>query len=326
MRVAITGATGFVGREVVKLLARQGHEPVALVRSGGDRSAEETQALIPDAIVVEYDPFDVESVGSALKGADGVVNLAGESIFGHWFMNKKRKLQGIRDSRIRTTRLIVDAMADLDPRPRVLVSASAIGFYGPREPDQTCMEDELEATVFKPSDFLAHTCRDWEERAKKARLLGVREVRLRIGMVVGESGGALSVMEGPFKLGLGGRIGSGKQMVSWIHAEDLCRLILFVLNEEEAQGALNATSPNPVSNAEFTKALGRALGRPTLLPVPPLALKLKFGPASLVMITGQCVRPTKALALGFTFRYPTIEDALNSIYLRKAKGNLPITA
>jgi len=299
MRIAITGATGFVGRALLPHLADRGHEGVALLRARPGRA-------VP-AHGRTYDPFDPGSVKTALEGVDAVVNLAGENILGRrWSESAKADL---RASRIETTRVLVEAMGELASPPAVLVSASAIGIYGPREADEPCPEDDPGGD----DSFLATLCRDWEDQACKAGQDGTRVVRLRIGMVLGKEGG-LKKMETPFKLGLGGRVGSGKQVVSWIHVEDLCRLIVFCLDNEGLDGPVNATAPSPVSNAELTRAFAAQLKRPAFLPVPAFAVKLMFGGAAAVLLTGQRVLPTAAESAGFTFRHETIGAALVDVY------------
>ena len=302
MRIAITGATGFVGRALLPLLADRGHDGVALVRARPGRTA--------PAHGRAYVPFDSESVKAALEGVDAVVNLAGENLLSRrWNESVQADL---RASRIETTRVLVEAMGALASPPAVLVSASAIGIYGPRGADEPCPEDD-------PGDdgsFLATLCRDWEAQAAKAAEAGqdgTRVVLLRMGMVLGKEGG-LKKMETPFQLGLGGRVGSGGQVVSWIHVEDLCRLIVFCLDNDSLGGPVNATAPHPVNNAELTKAFAAQLRRPAFLPVPAFAVKLMFGGAAAVLLTGQHVLPTAAEAAGFTFRHETIEAALADIY------------
>jgi uncharacterized protein (TIGR01777 family) len=300
MRIAITGATGFVSQTLIPLLRERGHEAIALVRSKPGRE-------IPEGARA-YDPLARESVAQALHGIEGVVNLAGENLLGRrWNDDVKADL---RRSRIDTTRTLVEAMGALDAPPRVLVSASAIGIYGPREASEPC----LESNPGVEDSFLGVLCRDWEAAAMPAEALGTRVVRLRIGMVLGKGGGGLEQMETPFRLGLGGRVGSGKQIVSWIHLHDLCRLIIFCLETDAVHGAVNATAPQPVSNAAFTKAFAAQLHRPAFLPVPAFAIKLLFGPAAVVVLTGQRVLPTAAQTAGFTFEHPTVESAFAEIY------------
>ncbi len=321
MRVAVTGASGLIGRRLIRILRLAGHAPVALLRERPDRDPEEAQAGLDGAEVRAYDPFDAQSTAAALEGAEGVVNLAGENLFARRW--SKAFLQVLRDSRVLTTRALVQAIRDLSPRPRVLVSGSAVGFYGPRAPEAECREDELEMS-FPPRDVLAGLCREWEGEARRVERYGVREVRLRTGVVLAAGGGALAVMERPFRMGLGGRVGNGRQVMSWIHLDDLCRMIAFALETPAVAGAINGTAPQPVSNAEFTKALGRVLRRPTLLPVPPFALRLLLGPVAAVVTTGQRALPTRVLAAGFRFLLPGVDEALATVYLRKERGFWPL--
>jgi len=324
MRVAITGASGLVGGRLVPHLALRGHEPVALVRFSTGRDLDALAARLRGAAIVEYDSFDAKSTAEAIAGCDGIVNLAGENLFARRW--SAAFLKSLRDSRVLTTRALVQAVRAQERRPSVFVSASAVGFYGPRGPDEVCDEDELEMS-FPGRDDLAALCREWEGEARRVARYGVREVRLRTGVVVSEDGGALQVMETPFRMGLGGRVGSGKQVMSWIHADDLCRVVSFALENPEISGAVNATAPKPVTNAEFTRALGEALSRPTLLPVPPLALRLLLGKVSTVVTSGQKALPTRLERAGFTWLFPTIQEALASTFLRRrghARSNAPL--
>jgi hypothetical protein len=274
MTVAVTGASGLVGRRLTKLLQDRGHT----VRSISLRSA--------------VRPED-------LAGCDAVVNLAGEPVAQRWTAAARQR---IRESRVEGTRALVSAM-QAHP-PNVLVSASAVGYYGSRG-------DEILTEQASPgADFLGQVTTAWEHEALEAEKLGVRVIRLRIGVVLSADGGALAKMLTPFRLGLGGRIGSGKQWMSWIHRDDLCELILVALRESTLRGVLNATSPHPVTNAAFTRALGRALHRPAILPVPALALKLMFGEMSQVLLASQRVVPGAALRAGFEFQYPDVAAAL----------------
>jgi uncharacterized protein len=277
MNVAITGASGFVGRHLTARLEAEGHSTRAIsLRS----------ALTP----------------GALEGCNAVVNLAGENIAQRWTQAAKRR---IRESRVRGTQALVAAMR-ADP-PNMLVSASASGYYGSRG-DELLMEESQPG-----EDFLSQVCIDWEREAQRASDVGVGVAILRFGMVLGTGGGALARMLTPFKLGLGGRIGTGRQWMSWIHMDDLCDLILFVLRRSAlvaGQGVLNATSPNPATNVDFTRELARALNRPAALPVPALALKLLFGEMAQVLLASQRVIPAVALRSGFEFRYPEIGAAL----------------
>ena len=322
MRIAVTGATGFVGRPLVGELIARGHHVAALVRDE-ERAAEQLGAVgqRESLTITKTDLFDAGDTKRAIEGCEGVINLAGENIFGkRW---NKESLKVMRDSRVVTTRALVDAIQACNDRPQVLVSGSAVGFYGARDPDHVCAEDEIDAQQFAPRDVLAHMCLEWEAAAKRVELFGVREVRLRIGIVLGRGGGALSKMERIFKLGAGGRIGSGKQVMSWIHRRDLVRLITFCLEDARARRAMNCTAPTPVSNRVFTKALGKALRRPTIFPIPPAALRLALGKVAQILATGQNAPPRRALGHGFSFHYPTIDEALAAIYPPKTKGAAP---
>jgi uncharacterized protein len=308
MRVAITGASGFVGSRLAALLAAEGHAPVALTRD-----AEAAAPRFGDGVETrEVDPYDVGQVAGAIEGCDGVVNLAGESLFAHrWTRAFRRALE---DSRVESTRALVTALATLEKPPEVLVSGSAVGWYGPRDPDEVLDEDTLDASHFAPEDLLGSICHKWERMAREAERSGVRVVRMRTGVVLDRGGGALAQMERPFKLFVGGRIGSGKQVTSWIHRDDLCRMFLLALEQPTLHGPMNGVAPNPVTNAELSRALAHALGRPCWLPVPPLALRVVLGEVASIVATGQRVVPKRALDAGFRFEYPTIDEALAAIY------------
>lgn len=303
MRVAITGATGFLGRALVPALLAKGHVPVALTRSEPSAG---TLAPGAEARVVTYD--DVASVARALEGADAVVNLAGANVFAkRWSKAYKAEL---RASRLRVTRALVDAMATLKAPPRVLLSGSAVGHYGPRTPGEPVDESAVRAAEFAPGDFLASLCIEWEREARKAELLGVRTVFLRTGVVLGRGDGAYVQLRRITRLFVGGPIAGGKQDVSWIHLADACGLILLALERAEVRGPFNLTAPNPVTNRELAQALGRALHRPSFLPTPGFGLRLGLGEVASMLTTGQRVLPAKALALGYAFRFPTIDAAL----------------
>lgn len=289
MQVAVTGATGFVGRQLVQQLLDAGHVPVPLSRA-------------------EVDPLDPARIARAIRGCRGVVNLQGENLFGRrWRAAVKADLVS---SRVTTTEALVEAFRQLGREaPAVLVSASAVGFYGPREPDQV-----LDETAPQGGDFLAGLCAAWEQAALGACELGTRVVVLRIGAVLGAGGGALAAMEGPFRFFVGGPVGSGKQIMSWIDLDDLCRLVRYALANETLAGPVNATAPFPVSNRMFAKALGRALGRPSWARVPGPVLRLTLGEVATVVTAGQDVRPARALAAGFSFERPTVDESLAAIY------------
>ena len=293
MNITITGATGFVGMRLVHKLLQAGHAVHALARA-------RTAGLPPEVQFSEWHSTQGEPPPESLAAADAVVHLAGEPVARRWTSEVKQR---IRASRVDGTRYLVNALSTQPRRPQVLVNASAIGFYGSRG-DEILTEDSAPG-----DDFLAGVVRDWEKSAELAEALGIRVVRLRIGMVLGQ-GGALAQMLPPFRMGLGGRLGGGKQWMSWIHIEDVTNLILFAIQNNAVRGALNATSPNPVTNAEFTKELAAALHRPAILPIPALAVKLKFGEMANVVLASQRVIPKAAQAAGFQFEYPQLKPAL----------------
>jgi len=301
MRIVIAGATGFVGAALCRRLREGGHIVVALTRS-----PERARARLGDEVeTLAWPDGDPAALAAGLSGAEGVVNLAGENLAaGRWTASRKRALV---DSRLQTTTALVQALSVADPRPAVLVSASAVGYYGDRGDESVSEQSD------PGNDFLANLCQKWEAAAAPAAEAGVRLVRLRIGVVLGPGGGALSKMLLPFRLGLGGPLGSGRQWFSWIHRDDLTRLVAFCLENPEAAGAVNGTAPNPVTNAELSRALGKVLHRPAFLPAPAFALRLALGEMSAMLLTGQRVLPEVALRLGFSFDYPDIEAALRQI-------------
>ncbi|MCS6859827.1 MAG: TIGR01777 family oxidoreductase [Abditibacteriales bacterium] len=300
MKIVITGATGFIGTALCKALTEAEHEVIALTRHAS------AQQRLGDR--VSCATWDGQSAGEwekTLDGADAVVNLAGESIAARWNAAKKEK---IRASRVNATRALVQAMSKAHWRPKVLVNGSAVGYYGPRG------DEELTEESSPGNDFLAEVCQAWEAAAVEAEPLGVRVVRLRIGVVLGEGGGALSKMLPPFKMGVGGPTGSGQQWMSWVHRDDVVGLIQFALERDDVQGALNATAPNPVRNREFAQTLGKVLHRPAFLPTPALAMRLLFGEmADALLLTGQRVLPAAAQRLGYQFRYPDLMSALQAV-------------
>jgi len=299
MRVLITGGSGFVGRHLCQALARQGHSLQVVSRSPG-----KAREQLPDSCDVR---------DSALAFADtppeALINLAGESIAAkRWSEAQKRELI---DSRLRATGELVALCERLqevgEALPRVLVSASAMGYYGDQG-DAEVSEDT------PPHDEFAHRlCAKWEAAAQDVAELGVRTAIVRIGLVLGEGGGSLQKMLPPFKWGLGGRFGSGRQFMPWIHRDDLVAAILFLLERESASGVFNASAPHPVTNAEFTRTLGQALNRPAVLPVPACVLKAGLGEMSRLLLTGADMRPVRLQQAGFTFRYRTLDRALEAI-------------
>jgi uncharacterized protein (TIGR01777 family) len=244
----------------------------------------------------------------ALRGVDVVVNLAGEPVSkGRWSAEKKRR---IRDSRVIGTRNLVTGLAGLEQKPRVLISASAVGYYG------DCGDEELDESSPAGEDFLAQVCADWETEAKAAAELGIRVVCVRIGIVLAPDGGALAQMLTPFKLGVGGRLGSGKQWMPWIHIDDLVGIVLHAIGTEQLHGPVNAVSPNPVTNSEFTRTMGRVLHRPTFIPMPKTALRIAMGRMSEILTASQRALPRVAEGSGYVFDYPNLEGALEATLTR----------
>ena len=295
----VTGASGFVGRTLCRFAVESEHGVVAL-----SRSPDAAAALLPHEAKVEAWQPDTELLKSAaLSEIGAVVHLAGETIGERWNSDKKQR---IRESRVHSTNRLVESLAKADSKPAVLVCASAIGYYG-EGGDQEFTEDSPPG-----NDFLAGVCQDWEAEAQKAEALGIRVVHIRLGHVFGRNGGLLGKMLPPFYMGLGGRLGSGSQWMSWIHIDDVARIILYAIENQNVNGALNATAPLPVRNIEFTKTLGRVIRRPTLFPVPTFALKLRYGEFTDFMLMSQRVLPERTLSMGFEFRYADIESALRA--------------
>lgn len=297
MQVAVTGATGFIGRKLVAALDAAGHSVVIVTR----RPADAARAFPNASGIVEWDLPDRELDPGALEGVDGVVHMAGAPVAQRWTANAKRVIE---ESRIRSTRALVDAVGRTSRPPSVLVSFSAIGYYGPRG------DERLDETASAGADFLAGVCRGWEGEAARAADSGVRVVNPRVGIVVGRGGGALAQMLTPFKLGVGGPIGNGRQWMSWIHVDDVIGIALEALARDTLTGPVNATAPEPVTNRVFSRALGRALHRPAVLPIPVVGLKVLFGGFADILATGQRVIPSKALSAGYEFRYADLDAAL----------------
>jgi uncharacterized protein len=302
MNIAISGASGLVGRRLLKTLAAQRHSLRVWSRHAGTN--------LPAGVAISvWDPVKEEPRAENLKDLDAVIHLAGEPVAQRWTAETRRR---IRDSRVIGTRRLVHAMGKQGQRPKVLICASAVGYYGSRG-DEVLVEGSEAG-----SGFLADVCMEWEQEAQEAEKLGVRVVRARIGMVLDARGGALQKMLPPFRMGVGGRIGSGRQWMAWIHVEDLVGMIGMAL-DSTVSGAMNAVAPAPVTNAEFTRALAAALHRPAVLPVPPVALKLLFGQMAEVILASQRVVPEAASRAGYGFRYPEIGPALANV-LQQGRG------
>lgn len=300
MKVTVTGATGTLGRQVVAELRSRGDEVTVLSRDP-DRARE---ALGDDVRALAWsDPKGEAPPATALEGQDALIHLLGEPVAQRWSDDAKRE---IRDSRVLSTRNLVAALKDVDARPGVLVSQSASGWYGARG-DERVEESEPAA-----DDFLARVCVEWEAEAHKAEELGMRVALTRTGVVLSEDGGALEKMLPPFKLGVGGPVAGGKQYIPWIHTDDVVGALLFCLDTEAASGPVNVSAPEPVTNGEFSKALGRVLHRPAVAPVPALAIKALYGEMSIIVTTGVRAVPARLLELGYGFRQPDLEDALRA--------------
>ena len=280
MTISISGASGFIGRHLMKSLAQAGHSLRALSRHA------------PPA--------------ESLREADAIIHLAGEPVAQRWTAAAKQR---ILDSRVVGTRNLVEALGRLTRRPETLICASAIGYYGSRG------DEVLTESSAPGSGFLPEVCVAWEREAQAAEAFGIRVVRVRTGVVLDANGGALVRMLPPFRMGLGGRLGSGRQWMSWIHLEDLAALFQFAV-ESQVRGPLNAVAPNPVTNSDFTRELAHALRRPAVFPVPEFALKMLFGEMADVLLASQRVAPAAAEAAGFRFRFPQLAPALESLLRR----------
>jgi uncharacterized protein (TIGR01777 family) len=298
MKLVITGASGFIGTALCRELLQRGHTLTLLTR-GAPRE--------PNTGVKRWHhwtPGTLRDWDAELDGVDGVVNLAGEPIAEEkWSATQRRRLE---KSRVDATHVLIQACAKAQHRPKFLINASAVGYYGPRG-DEIITEEAAPGT-----DFLSQLCCNWEGEARQAEQLGMRVVLLRTGIVLGAGGGALAKMVPPFKWFTGGPLSSGKQWMSWIHLHDQVRLILYLMENPQAAGPVNATAPNPERNKDFSRALGKVLHRPSWLPVPGFLLRIGLGEMADMLLTGQRVIPAVAQKLGFEFRYPTLPEALKA--------------
>ena len=301
MKVLITGATGFIGKKLVGELIRRGHNVSILTRDSEGAS----QKLPVNCEVYQWQPELYPPKFEVFKEVNAVIHLAGESIAdGRWTESHKKS---IKNSRVLSTRNLVSAMNSLKHTPEVFLSASAIGFYGGGRPTE--LYEDLPAG----KDFLANVCQEWEQEVVNAKDMGIRTIVLRIGLVLGYDGGAMKKMLAPFWAGLGGKLGSGNQWVSWIHVKDLVSMMIYAIENPPMQGAYNAVSPNPVTNNVFTKSLGKALQRPTILPVPEFVLKIIFGEMVGLLLESQKVSSGKIYKSGFKFNFPDLANALKDI-------------
>jgi hypothetical protein len=300
MKILVTGSTGFIGAKLCQKLNEAQHTVTALSRN----PAKAHQTIPTLRNVYRWDSLNELAPIEALEGLDAVIHLAGETIAGRWDDSKKRS---IRESRVLGTRHLIEGIARCQSKPKALISASAIGYYGDRA-EERLTEDSLPG-----SDFLAGVCKDWEAEAIKAENLDVRVVRVRTGIVLGPGGGALQALLTPFKLGAGGPIGSGHQWWSWVHREDLIGLIVHALHHPEITGPLNATAPNPSRQGVFARTLGRVLHRPAVAPLPAFATKLMLGEFSSELLSSKHVSPKRALDTKYQFQFSELEPALREI-------------
>lgn len=298
MRVTMTGATGRVGGAIVAALQARGDEVTVL-----SRSPERARAAL-GVEAAAWRPDDEPAPAEALAGRDGVIHLAGEDIAQRWTDDVKRRVMRSREL---GTRNLVAGLRAADPRPPALISASAVGWYGRERGDARLTEAEPAG-----QDFLAEVCEAWEREATAAETLGVRVAVIRTGIVLDKDGGALEKMLPPFKLGVGGPVAGGRQYLPWIHLDDLVALYLAALDGADWSGPVNATAPEPPTNKAFSRALGRALGRPAVAPIPGFAVRVLYGEMADIVVTGQRAVPERALALGFTHAHPDLDEALRS--------------
>ena len=303
MEILITGATGLIGRALCHALNEEGHTIVGVSRSS------RKPADVDVAEMVQWDPHAGPLPDDALDQVDAVINLAGEPIAAKRWSDQQKK--SIRDSRIVTTRSLVEAMRRAVRKPRVFVSSSAVGYYGNRG------DERLEETSPPGRGFMSEVCQEWEREAARASELGIRVVLVRTGVVLSSNGGALEKMLPPFKMGVGGRLGSGKQWFPWIHIDDIVGIFKHTIQNSQIEGPINGAAPQGATNGELTRELGRALHRPTFLPVPEFALRALMGEMANVLFDSQRVTPAAAQASGYEFHYPQLGPALADVLSRK---------
>ena len=303
MKIAITGATGLVGSRLVAQLNQAGHSILVFTRNPSKAQRVFPGSSFSNLEIVQYTPQESGTWQQSISGCDAVVNLAGEPIAERWSPQQKR---AIMDSRQLGTRKLVEAIAMAEQKPQVLVSGSAIGYYGTSE------NSAFDENSSSGTDFLAQVCQNWEQEAQKVTEYGVRLVILRIGIVLA-NGGALGKMIGPFKMYAGGPIGSGKQWFSWIHRDDLVNLICKAVEDSSMSGIYNATAPNPVRMSKLCQTLGEVMNRPSWLPVPDFVLEILLGDGAIVVLEGQQVLPKQTQQSGFEYKYPELKPALAEI-------------
>jgi uncharacterized protein (TIGR01777 family) len=292
-KILVSGSSGLIGAALILALKSSGYEVACLVRGAASGKGQ-----------IQWEPARAIALDS-VSGFDAVIHLAGESIVGRWTEAKKRR---ILESRVQGTRNLVEALAAAPQRPRLLISASAIGYYGDRG------EEALRENSSSGNGFLPEVCREWEAAAEPATQAGIRTVQMRFGVVLSRCGGALQKMLLPFRIGVGGNIGSGRQWMSWVDIEDLVGAVQHVIKTETLQGPVNVVAPNPVTNAEFTETLASVLSRPAILPMPAFAARLVFGQiGDELLLASQRVEPAKLLASGYVFQKPDLRKALEDI-------------
>ncbi|MBZ0295269.1 MAG: TIGR01777 family oxidoreductase [Anaerolineae bacterium] len=311
MRVIITGGTGLIGSKLANELARDEHEVIVLSRS--PRTAKGLDSKVK---VEGWDAKSAHGWGPLVNGTDAIINLAASNLAGNGFFPQRwtdeRKAR-ILQSRLDAGKAVLEAIEQAETKPKVLIQASAVGYYGARRAN-----DEITEQAAAGNDFLADVCKQWEASTEDVERIGVRRPAIRTGVLLSKEGGALPRLALPFQMFVGGPMGSGKQPVPWIHMDDVISAIRFLMTHPTATGPFNLTAPNPVTNAEFGRKLGEAMGRPSLIPVPGFALKTAFGEVATVVLDGQWAVPARLLELGFTFKYPTVEEALAALYGRES--------
>jgi len=312
MRVIVTGGTGLIGQALVASLHHDGHEVIVL-----GRNPNKTSGLPPGVKITVWDSQTPDGWGHLVDGAGAIVNLAGASIAGEGFLPERwtdEKRRAIKDSRVNAGAAITAAVASAKTKPSVLIQSSAVGYYGVHG------DEELTEDSPAGADFLAEVTKVWEDSTKSVEHHGVRRAIIRTGVVLSRKGGALPRMAVPFQLFAGGYFGDGKQQMSWIHIDDEISAIRFLIDQADARGPFNLSAPNPVSNKELARALGAAMKRPLIAPVPGFAMKAAFGDVTTVVLDGQRVVPKRLLELGYQFKYLTIQQALTALY-----GSTPVT-
>ncbi|HNV86492.1 MAG TPA: TIGR01777 family oxidoreductase [Candidatus Omnitrophota bacterium] len=298
MKLVLTGGTGFIGQALAQALLQERHDLTVLTHQPPKASASGSRLSY-----LHWNPDQKGAWEDVIGSAEGIINLAGEPVATRWTTRKK---DGILGSRVETTRAIVRAMGDAQNSVKILINASAVGYYG------DCGNQEPDESAPPGKGFLAEVCRRWESEASLAEKSGHRVVIMRFGIVLGNNGGMLKKMLLPFRYGLGGSFGTGRQWISWIHRTDLIGLILFALKNPLMRGGINATAPGPVTMKEFSDTLGKILKRPARLPVPSFLLRLALGEAAGMLLSGQKVLPGKALRSGYVFLYPSLREALEN--------------